>query len=52
LEFKLGNIYMDAAILKIAAEAARKISDEEAQEIFKENPLLEDKILYQRSSTL
>lgn len=52
LEFKLGNIYTDAAILKIAAEAARKITDEEAQEIFEENPFLEDKILYQRSSTL
>ena len=52
LEFKLGNIYTDAAILKIAAEAARKITDEEVQEIFEENPFLEDKILYQRSSTL
>lgn len=52
LEFKIGNIYTDAAILKIAAEAAKNISDEEAQRIFSENPLLEDKILYQRSSTL
>jgi len=52
LEFKIGNIYTDAAILKIAAEAARNLSDDEAEKIFAENPHLEDKILYQRSSTL
>lgn len=52
LEFKIGNIYTDAAILKIAAEAAKNLSDNEAEKIFMENPQLEEKILYQRSSTL
>lgn len=52
LEFKIGNIYTDAAILKLAASAARSLSDDEAEKIFMENPHLEDKILYQRSGTL
>lgn len=52
LDFKIGNIYTDAAILKLAAEAARSLSDDEAEKIFMDNPHLEDKILYQRSSTL
>lgn len=52
LEFKIGNIYTDAAILKMAAEAAKNLSDEETERIFSENPHLEEKILYQRSSTL
>jgi ATP-dependent DNA helicase RecG len=52
LDFKIGNIYTDAAILKLAAEAAKSLSDEEVDKIFRENPYLEDKILYQRSSTL
>lgn len=52
LEFKIGNIYTDAAILKMAAEAARNLSDDEAEKIFIENPHLEEKILYQNSTTL
>lgn len=52
LEFKIGNIYTDAAILKRAAEAARSLSDNEAERIFTENPHLEDKILNQTAGTL
>ena len=52
LEFKIGNIYTDAAILKLAAEAARSLNDNEAERIFYENPHLEDKILNQTSQTL
>lgn len=52
LEFKIGNIYSDAAILKRAAEAARSLSDNEAERIFMENPQLEDKILNQTAGTL
>lgn len=52
LDFKIGNIYTDAEVLKLAAEAAKSLNDEEAEKIFKDNPHLEDKILYQRSSTL
>lgn len=52
LEFKIGNIYTDAAILKLAAKAAKSLSDDEVEKIFVANPHLEDKILYQRSSTL
>ena len=33
-DFKIGNIYTDAAILKLAAKAAKSLSDEEAGKIF------------------
>ncbi len=52
LEFKIGNIYTDAAILKLAAKAARSLNDNEAEKIFIDNPHLEDKILNQTSQTL
>lgn len=52
LDFKIGNIYTDAAILKLAAKAARNLSHEEVEKIFIDNPYIEEKILYQRSETL
>ncbi|NLL01036.1 MAG: ATP-dependent DNA helicase RecG [Clostridiales bacterium] len=52
LEFKIGNIYTDASILKLAAEAARGLEDDEVEKIFIENPHLEDKILNHTSGTL
>lgn len=52
LEFKIGNIYTDAAILKKSAEAARSLSEDEVKKIFVENPHLENKILNQNSGTL
>ncbi len=52
LEFKIGNIYTDASILKLAAEAAKGLKDEEVEKIFMENPHLEDKVLNQTSGTL
>ena len=52
LNFKIGNIYTDSAILKQAAKAARSLKDEEAETIFMENPHLEDKILNQTGATL
>ncbi|TAH75136.1 MAG: ATP-dependent DNA helicase RecG [Anaerolineaceae bacterium] len=52
LEFKIGNIYTDASILKLAAQAAKSLDDDEAEKIFMENPHLEDKILNQSSGTL
>ena len=52
LDFKIGNIYTDADVLKKAAKAAGDLSHDEVEKIFKENPYLEDKILYQRSGTL
>jgi ATP-dependent DNA helicase RecG len=52
LDFKIGNIYTDAGILKLAAKAANDLSDKEKDKIFKENPYLEAKIINQRSGTL
>lgn len=52
LDFKIGNIYTDSAILKLAAKAARDLNQEEVEKIFLDNPYLENKIFYQRSETL
>lgn len=52
LDFKIGNIYTDAAILKLAAKAAKSLSDEEAGKIFLKNPYLKDRVLGQSSGTL
>ena len=52
LDFKIGNIYTDAAILKLAAKAAGELNHEEVEKIFIDNPYLEEKILYKRSETL
>ena len=52
LDFKIGNIYTDAKILKLAAEAARSLNEDEAAKIFSENPHLEEKIFNQSIGTL
>lgn len=52
LDFRIGNIYTDASILKLAAQAAKSLSDDEVEEIFSENPYLEDKILNKTGNTL
>ena len=52
LDFKIGNIYTDAGILKLAAKAAKSLNDDEAEKIFADNPHMEDKILNQTSGTL
>jgi ATP-dependent DNA helicase RecG len=52
LEFKLGDIFTDAAVLKQAAEAAKALKDDEVNAIFEDNPYLEEKILYQNTGTL
>jgi ATP-dependent DNA helicase RecG len=52
LDFKIGNIYTDAAILKLAASAAKSLGEDEAEKIFTDNPHLEERILNQSSGTL
>lgn len=52
LDFKLGDIFTDAKLLKAAAEAVKQLSDEEAGKIFGENPQLEDKLFRQSVDTL
>lgn len=52
LDFKLGDIFTDAKLLKAAAEAVKQLSDEEADRIFTENPGLEDKLFRQNVDTL
>lgn len=52
LEFKLGDIFNDADMLKQAAEAAKNLSDQEVEAIFEEEPYLEQKILYRETGTL
>ena len=45
MEFKLGDIFTDASILKAAAEAAKKLTEEELAAFLKENPSLEERVL-------
>jgi ATP-dependent DNA helicase RecG len=52
LDFKIGNIYTDAAILKQAAKAAQSLNEEEREKIFADNPHLERKVLNQSSGIL
>lgn len=52
MDFKLGDIFTDASILKVAAEAVKKLKDNEVDKIFYENPYLEEKILYKATGTL
>jgi len=52
MDFKLGDIFTDASILKVAAEAVKKLSDKAVDQIFQENPYLEDKLLYRNNNTL
>lgn len=52
MDFKLGDIYQDAAVLKSAADAVKQLRKEEVDQIFDANPYLEEKILYRGSNTL
>lgn len=52
MEFKLGDIFTDAGILKNAADAAKSLKDQEVEAIFRDNPQLQDKILMKSSNTL
>lgn len=52
LDFKLGDVFQDSAVLKQAAEAAKGLSDGEIDEIFEGNPYLEKKILYRNTGTI
>ncbi len=52
MDFKLGDIFTDASLLKAAAEAVKSLDDKEIDRIFEENPYLEEKLLYKNSNTL
>ncbi len=52
MEFKLGDIFTDASLLKAAAEAVKSLKDNEVDKIFGDNPYLENKILYKSTGTL
>lgn len=52
MDFKLGDIFTDASILKEAADAVKRLKDNEVANIFDENPYLENKILNTNSNTL
>lgn len=52
MEFKLGDIYTDATILKNANEAAKAISESEVSQICKKHPVLGDKIMSYSGNTL
>lgn len=52
LDFKLGDIFTDASILKAAAEGVKNLTDQEVDEIFAKNPDLEERLLYRNHSTL
>lgn len=52
MDFKLGDIYQDAKVLKDANEAAKTISDLELHEICEKNPVLYEKIMSYSGNTL
>jgi ATP-dependent DNA helicase RecG len=52
LDFKLGDIFTDASILKAAAEAVKSLKDSEVNAIFDSNPYLQNRILDQITGTL
>ncbi len=52
MEFKLGDIFTDAVTLKAAAEAVKTLSEQEVNQIFNENPHLEEKLLHRNNNTL
>ena len=52
MDFKLGDIYNDASILKAAAEAVKSLTDQAVKAIFELNPYLEEQILKQNQNTL
>lgn len=52
MNFKLGDVFTDASILKAAADAVKHMDDREVDRIFKADPALEKKILYKNTGTL
>jgi ATP-dependent DNA helicase RecG len=52
LDFKLGDIFTDASILKAAADAVKSLKDHEVNKVFEANPYLEDKVLHKVTGTL
>jgi ATP-dependent DNA helicase RecG len=52
MDFKLGDIFTDAGLLKAAAEAVKNLKDSEIDKLFRENPELEERILYKNTGTL
>lgn len=52
LDFKIGNIYTDTKILKLAAKAAQNLNDDDVSKVFTDNPHLEHKILSHSGGTL
>ena len=52
MDFKLGDIYTDAGILKAAAVAVKTLQDQEVNAIFEANPYLEERILNRNQNTL
>jgi ATP-dependent DNA helicase RecG len=52
LNFKLGDIYTDAIILKAAAEAVKGLPDSVVSKMFEEHPQLENDILSRSQNTL
>ncbi|MDD3173647.1 MAG: ATP-dependent DNA helicase RecG [Herbinix sp.] len=52
MDFKLGDIFTDASLLKAAAEAVRSLKDNEIDKMFATYPYLEEKILYKNTGTL
>ncbi len=52
MDFKLGDIYNDATVLKSAADAVKQLKADEVDLIFQTNPSLEERILYRGSNTL
>jgi len=52
MDFKLGDIFTDASLLKDAAEAVKKLTDKEVNSIFEANPYLDEKLFAQTVDTL
>ena len=52
MEFKMGDIFTDASILKAASDAVKKLKDIEVENIFEDNPYLEEKLLNRSNNTL
>ena len=52
LEFRLGDIYTDATVLKNANDAAKSLTEKEYEEIISHYPAILDKISNFASGTL
>lgn len=52
MDFKLGDIFTDAGLLKAAAEAVKNLTDAEADAVFEANSYLEEKLFSRSFDTL